>query len=134
MLDLHVRDWRLGIVCVPPIDVVLDEVNALVVQPDVVFISKARTHIVREQIRGAPDLVVEVASRATAHYDRGEKLEWYRHYGVRECWLLDPGARVVTVVTLEVHGTAVWQRFSREERVRSTVLPDIAIEAQEFFA
>lgn len=40
LLDEHVRAHGLGQVCVSPVDVVLDEERALVVQPDVVFIAK----------------------------------------------------------------------------------------------
>lgn len=56
--------------CVAPLDVVLDETAALVVQPDVVFISRDRLGIIRNQVWGAPDLVVEVASLGTAERDR----------------------------------------------------------------
>ena len=36
--------------------------------------------------------------RARPHTTAAEKLEWYRQYGVRECWLVDPGGARVTVV------------------------------------
>jgi Uma2 family endonuclease len=45
-----------------------------VVQPDVVFISNARSEIVTEtEIAGAPDLVIEILSRGTKNRDRGYK-------------------------------------------------------------
>src|SRR5436309_5849966 len=55
----HVEPRRLGRVAVAPVDVILDAEQALVVQPDVLFISEARTSIVRNQVWGPPDLVVE---------------------------------------------------------------------------
>jgi Uma2 family endonuclease len=131
ILDLHVRSRQLGVVCVAPVDVVLDEPKALIVQPDVVFVSTERAAIVRDQVWGAPDLVVEVASRATAIRDRTTKIEWYRTYGVRECWLLDLSHRLVTVVDLQAQGDHR-RSFTADEQVRSTVLPDFRAEAREF--
>ena len=81
-----------------PVDVVLDRDRALIVQPDVLFVSAARLSIIRDQVWGAPDLVAEVLSHSTKHRDRGEKLGWYRQYGVRECWLVDLYDDSVTVV------------------------------------
>jgi Uma2 family endonuclease len=132
ILDLHVRARQLGVVCVAPVDVVLDERKALIVQPDVVFVSTERAAIVRDQVWGAPDLVVEVASRATAVRDRTTKIAWYRTYGVRECWLLDLSRRIVTVVDLQAPGDCR-RSFAADERVQSTVLPEFKAEAREFF-
>lgn len=78
LLDQHVRERRAGLVCVSPIDVVLDEARALVLQPDVVFVSHERAGILRNQLWGAPDLVVEVESPGTRRRDRTQKLRWYR--------------------------------------------------------
>lgn len=132
ILDLHVRERGLGNVCVSPIDVVLDHEKALVVQPDVVFISNERQHIVREQVWGAPDLVVEVSSRGTARYDRTTKLEWYRRYQVRECWLLDVNRQVVTVVSFHASGDLT-RSFTGDQRVQSSVLPSFDTAAETFF-
>lgn len=60
-------------------------------EPDVLFIRKERAHIIAEnEILEAPDLVVEILSGSTAHYDRGAKREHYDKAGVRELWLIDP--------------------------------------------
>jgi Uma2 family endonuclease len=98
LLDTHVRAGGLGVVCVSPVDVVLDEGAALVLQPDIVFVSAARCDVIRDRIWGPPDLVVEVLSSSTAVRDRTTKLAWYRQYGVRECWLVDPVAGRIEIV------------------------------------
>jgi len=64
----------------------------------VLFVSAARTSIIRNQVWGAPDLVVEVLSESSQDYDRGEKQLWYRQYGVREYWRVELYRERVTVV------------------------------------
>jgi Uma2 family endonuclease len=134
ILEPHVRSFELGQVCVSPIDVILDKERGLVVQPDVIFVSNERRSIIRGQVWGAPDLVIEVASRRTAVHDRTVKLRWYRRYGVRECWLVDPRARSIIVVNLEVTGRRSVGRFRGEQLVKSNVLPRLDVEASAFFA
>lgn len=134
LLDTYVREHDLGSVLVSPMDVVLDERKALVVQPDVMFISHARAGSIRDFVRGAPDLVVEVASRGTAGYDSGAKLDWYRTYTVLEGWLVDPERRTVTVVNLQLQGESAARSSGSGERIRSAVLPEFEHPAAEFFA
>lgn len=133
LLRVHVRSRGLGVVCVSPADVVLDRERALIVQPDVFFVAHDRMAIVRDQVWGAPDLVVEVASPGTKRYDRTTKIQWYRTYGVREAWLVDPLEAVVTVVNLHATTAAAPNSFSGDDRVVSTVLPDFGTAAREFF-
>ena len=69
VLDDFVQRHDLGKVYLTPLDVVLSDEDVL--QPDIMFVSSARQGIVTEQnIRGAPDLVVEVLSPGTADRDR----------------------------------------------------------------
>jgi Uma2 family endonuclease len=129
----YVRTRDLGTVCVSPVDVVLDREQALVVQPDIVFVSTARAHLIREQIWGAPDLVVEVLSPQTAVRDRTLKLSWYRRYGVRECWFLDPRKDEVEIVYLDRRSGTPRRRFRGETPLQSGILPDFTIRAGELF-
>ena len=135
VLHRHVHERRLGVVCVSPIDVVLDAERALVVQPDLVFVSAARSAIVRDQIWGAPDLVVEVASPSSARRDRTVKLGWYRAYGVRECWLVDPVRRSVIVVPFARQAQRQRaRRFTGTAHVDSVVLGRLGVPVAEIFA
>lgn len=135
LLAPRVRARALGRLCVSPIDVVLDADHALIVQPDAVFISTPRLGIIRDQIWGAPDLVVEVLSPGTMRRDRTRKLAWYRRYGVREYWLVDPKRHTVDVVRLAAAGERIARRRIRGRGlVVSTVLPDLGIRASDLFA
>ena len=48
-----------------------------------------RKKIRPDGIHGAPDLMVEVLSPATARMDRGRKMQIYGRSGVREYWIVD---------------------------------------------
>lgn len=130
VLATHVDEQQLGIVCVAPIDVVLDEDAALVVQPDVVFVSAERAAIVRDRIWGAPDLVVEALSPRTAHRDRTTKLGWYRRYGVKECWLVNPTSRSIEIAYL---AGGRRKTFARRQMLVSRVLPELDIPVSRLF-
>lgn len=65
--------------------------EAHVFEPDVLFVARARENLITERgVMGAPDLVVEILSAATAVFDRGDKFRAYERYGVQEVWLIDP--------------------------------------------
>ncbi len=131
LLYAHVEERNLGFVS-SPVDVVLDAEAALVVQPDVVFVSNERRGIVRERVWGAPDLVVEILSPRTARRDRTVKLAWYRQYGVRECWLVDPKRQTVEIVDLQSMTPA--RLFGGADPIRSYVLPRWGISPDRIFA
>jgi Uma2 family endonuclease len=130
LLNAHVQERHIGAVVLSPMDVVLDQDAGLIVQPDLMFISNERASIIRNHIWGAPDLVVEVASPGTEHRDRTIKLAWYRKYGVRECWFVHAAARYVGVVDCEGDGAV---SFSGDQLIRSRVLPDLSVSANECF-
>lgn len=144
LLRQHVVQHDLGRVCVSPMDVVLDQDKALVVQPDVFFVSNERSGIIGDVVRGAPDLVIEVASLRSALRDRTTKLAWYRRYGVLEAWMVDPPSPkgfggtspsrgVIVVVDLKKPGRQAFRRFRADESVKSRVLPRFHQRASAFF-
>jgi Uma2 family endonuclease len=91
ILDDHVEKNELGEVVISPFDVVLDMTN--VVQPDVVFIAKKHLKRIERDLKGPPDLAVEVLSPSTARHDRTLKLRAYERHGVPFLWFLDPKRR-----------------------------------------
>jgi Uma2 family endonuclease len=124
----HVEGAGLGVVAVAPLDVILDAGRSLIVQPDMMFVSNERKAIIRDQLWGAPDLVVEVLSPGTAAHDRTDKLGWYRQYGVRECWLVDPAALRITVFDFTGASPAI-RAVELSDTVRSAVLTEFSAPA-----
>lgn len=68
--------------------------------PDV-FIVCAPEQIVRRNIKGAPDFVLEVISPGTSKRDYVFKLQKYANAGVREYWIVDPYQKRVLVYFFE---------------------------------
>lgn len=96
LLDLLVRPGH-GRVFVAPVGVEFPDTGEGV-QPDILFVSQNRLHIVTEDwIRGAPDLVIEILSLGTARRDRTVKRHLYQRHGVGEYWIVDPDAAQVEV-------------------------------------
>jgi Uma2 family endonuclease len=125
-LDDFVAQHALGEVWLSPIDVILDAEQHLIVQPDLLFISHARSHILTDRIRGAPDLVVEVLSPRPRIGEIGERIGWFAKYGVLECWVVDLLARRTDVLTFADGVVADRQRFDQHTPVRSRVLSGLA--------
>lgn len=71
--------------------------TSTVLQPDLGYVVPGHEGMVREQVFGAPDLVVEVASKGTRRFDNELKLAAYARNGVREAWLVDPDNETVIV-------------------------------------
>jgi Uma2 family endonuclease len=122
-----VEAQRLGEILLAPMDVILDYARALVVQPDLMFISPERAAIVMDKVCGAPDLVVEILSPHPRIGTLNARVEWFAKYGVRECWLVDLPQEQYAILTLE-QGRLVGRSLCRPgERARSDVLPGIVL-------
>jgi Uma2 family endonuclease len=132
-LDHHVSREQLGRVVQSPVDVVLDREAPLVVQPDLVFIAADRLHICTDRVWGPPDLAVEVLSIGTARHDSTVKLRWFQQYGIKECWLIDPVARQVIVVSFS-GSTRTSCVCAEQELVRSGVLPRLRLPVADLFS
>lgn len=120
----HVRERRLGTVLLSPLDVIFDYRRALILQPDLVYISRARQRILTQQkVIGAPDMVLEVMSPHPRIGKLQERIQWFAEYGVREIWLLHQIDERFEI--LEVDGGLVTSRESYDYRtpIRSKVLP-----------
>lgn len=130
-LDDHVRHERIGKVWLSPLDVVLDAENALVVQPDLFFISNERADIVRDRVRGAPDLMIEVLSPHLRVGRMAEHLSWYARYGVRECWHVHRDEKRVTVVEFGDRDVRARRLLGAHDAIASSVLPDFRLSLRD---
>lgn len=97
---LLLKQLHLGKVVIAPMDVYLDERNAL--QPDVFWLAVDSQCVQRDgYYYGAPELVIEVHSPATATRDKREKFKLYEQHGVKEYWMIEPTNQNLEVWHLE---------------------------------
>ena len=127
LMRVFVGQHKLGTVCIAPLDVILDPPRALILQPDLFYVSRQRQDIITDRIWGAPDLVVEVMSPHPRIGHLEERLQYFAHYGVRECWLMHQLSKDVEVLQLNGYGVESRQTYSGVERIRSTVLRDFGL-------
>ena len=127
-----VKDRDLGWVFYSSIDVVLSDYDT--VQPDLVFVSKARADIItRANIRGAPDLVVEILSPSTARRDWRDKFDLYKRHGVPEYWMADPAFRTVWVFVLREGAFEEAGRYGEGDTLVSPTLAGFELDLSEVF-
>jgi len=132
-LSEFVKKEESGIVLLSPVDLYLDDENAF--QPDLIFISKEKKDIIKKDgIYGAPEIVMEVLSPSTAHYDLREKFKVYERTGVREYWIVDPDMKTVEVYLKGAGGFSLKCKAETEGEIGSTVLQGFKIRLEELFA
>ena len=131
-INTFVAENDLGEVFIAPCDVVLSDTD--VVQPDLLFVSKERSHIINEDnIRGAPDLVIEILSPSRAQRDRTLKRTLYALHGVPEYWQADTDARNVLVLTLENGEYKVAGIYGEGQTLVSPLLQGFTLEIDKIF-
>jgi len=130
-LDAHVRARRLGRMWVAPLDVVLNREPAIVVQPDLFFVSTERDYMVYERVYGAPDLAIEVLSPNPRIGSTEERIGWFAEFGVRECWLVNLPDLTLTVIRFTDHRIAARDVIKKDARIVSEVLPELTSTLEE---
>ncbi len=132
LLSNYVEQHHLGYVLYAPCDVVLDEFH--VVQPDILYISKANKKIISDNnINGVPDLIIEIISPTTAYYDLVEKKDIYQRFGVREYWLVDPKRRSIQIFVLKKSKFIQDQELIKSGKIYSNVLPQLQLSIEQIF-
>ena len=134
LLHTHVQSKKAGEVFYAPTDVVFSDLD--VVQPDLVFISSAKSSIITEKnIQGAPDLVIEIISETTRKTDEVIKRKLYEHYGVQEYWVVDPELETVKVYRMDQQRYTRVAELAHEtgDSLTTPLLPHLTISLTEIF-
>jgi len=115
-----------------PFDVVLTDIN--VFQPDLAFFSERRRPFLTEKgAEGAPDLVVEILSRKTAHLDLDHKRLVYARTGVDELWVVDPEEEEVRVYLFREDPDLPKVILRSGDLLKTSRLPRFELSVQKIF-
>src|SRR6185503_1310567 len=128
-------DHDLGEVFFAPLDVLFSRHD--VVEPDLLFVSKARAAILgTANVQGAPDLLVEVLSPSNRRHDEVRKRALYERGEVAEYWIVDPEAETVKVLRREGAGYGRPQLVSLHDGdvLTTPLLPGLEIPLAALFA
>jgi Uma2 family endonuclease len=124
----------LGRVFFAPLDVIFSSVD--VVEPDLLYVSKARGTILQEHgAMGPPDLVVEIASKSTRTRDQTIKLRLYERKNVLEYWTIDRKSAEVVVYrrTGDAFGSAVEFALGRGDELTTPLFPGLELRLADIF-
>lgn len=131
-ITTYVRNNNLGIVMDAPTDVVLSETDKP--QPDILFIAANRLEIITENnVKGAPNLVIEILSPSTGNYDRVKKSKMYYTHGVKEYWIVDPEIKVIEVFTSGEKNWNLVEAYDKDGVLLSPLLPGLQIDLKDIF-
>ena len=122
-LEAYVTSRSLGKVW-RHVEVVLEQREGIVLQPDLTFIVDGRESIVTDRVWGPPDMVLDVTSPHTRSRSLDERIAWYSLYGVREYWLVQPQQASVTILELAHGGVRRRTVFDDDTPLQSPLLPD----------
>ena len=112
-----------------PTDVVFDEYN--IVQPDI-FVVCDNTKITEDNIKGAPDLIIEIVSKSTELKDKREKKNLYEKFKVKEYIIIYPERDYIERFYLEDNSYPAPDIFNWDEKITLKTF-DIEINLWEIF-
>jgi Uma2 family endonuclease len=134
LIRQHLEQHPGGRAFMAPFDVVLSMFD--VVEPDLLFISESRMRVLTDKhVHGAPDLVVEIASRGTRRRDEGVKLKLYDRMDVAEYWIIDADAETIRVFRRRSGKLACVDTLAQapDARLKSPLLPGAALPLARIF-
>jgi len=114
-------------------DEIADDKIYTVVQPDICIVCD-ESKLEERGCLGAPDMVVEIISVASAKYDFNDKYNLYEAAGVREYWVASPKDKAIVVFILQDNGK--FDRgtvYEKEMVIPVQTLPGLKVSIENIF-
>ena len=83
-----------------------------------------------KRCNGAPDFIIEIISPSNPSDDYIRKLYYYKNYGVREYWIVDPAKRSVYVYHLGEDRFET-EAYTFKDRIKCSLYDDLWIDFKE---
>jgi Uma2 family endonuclease len=132
ILDDYVYQKNLGTLLIAPCDVIFSNIN--VIQPDIFYISNENYEILTAlNIKGAPDLIIEILSPSSVDNDRIYKKLVYEKFGVKEYWIVDPQEEIIEVWSLKDTRFQIFHKAKKTQKFKSKLLEDLELDLSLIF-
>ena len=135
LIRCYIEAHPIGKIFGVPVDVIVSRFD--VVEPDLQYISNARAPelLSGDWVTGAPDLVVEIASKSTRKRDNTIKYKLYERIDVLEYWTIDPETEVVRVHRKagQKFGDAIELALDRGDVLTSPIFPGLQLRLADIF-
>jgi Uma2 family endonuclease len=132
----YLEAYPIGRIFCAPLDIVLSRHD--VVEPDLFYISHERAAkvLTPQHARGAPELVIEIASKSTRKRDETIKRRLYERDGVSEYWVVDPELDSIRVYRRagDRFDRAVELTSERSDVLTTPLLPGLEVVLTRVFA
>lgn len=111
-----------------PFDVKLSDKPLTIVQPDIMIVCD-KDKLDGNRCNGAPDFIIEIVSPGNPSDDYIRKLYYYKNYGVREYWIVDPKRKTITINYFE--GNIVSVQYPFDSIIKVNIYEDLLINFSE---
>lgn len=108
-----------------PFDVKLSDKPLTIVQPDIMIVCD-KDKLDGNRCNVAPDFIIEIVSPSNAADDYIRKLYYYKNYGVREYWIVDPKRKSVIVNYFE--GNLLSIPYTFDSTIKVNIYEDLYID------
>jgi Uma2 family endonuclease len=127
-LGNYIAKNKLGQLLSPPIAVVFTPND--IMQPDILFVSNERLSIIDNQVKGAPDFIVEIGNTA-------KEMSYRKHIfgiqGVHEYWLINLNKHTITQYENIDDKLIVREKINIEGSLSSYIIEGFTVNARDIF-
>jgi Uma2 family endonuclease len=135
LIGMWLEEHPVGQIYFAPFDVIFSMFD--VVEPDLLYMSNERAAqvLTDANVKGAPELVVEIGSKATRKRDETIKRRLYERSGVSEYWVVDPEIDVIRVYRRDAQGFGRPQELRAEagDTLTTPLLPGLSLPLSRIF-